>query len=150
MTNLLAKAENFDWEKVKRSITAYSESIEIGARVIDENGEVIYFTEIENSYDNYCSFISSISSDGKQCKALHLNASHQAEMLGEAAITFCHGGLVFWTVPLIINGQFKGALIGGPVLLEGSDDYNLKEVVRNYRLTVKQKEPLILMRQINV
>lgn len=142
MANLLQRNENLDWEKVRKSISAYSDSTGVGARIIDEKGEPIHITNCENAYYTYCELFRNITGNPAQCREVHLNSSCQAEKLGEAFVSVCPGGLVHWAVPLIVSGCFKGALVGGPVLLDPIDEDAVKEIVRSNKLAGKHKDTL--------
>lgn len=55
------------------------------------------------------------------CSVAHQNLAHQAKNLGEPVIEECDIGLLKICVPVIVNGQFLGAVGGCGHLLEGSE-----------------------------
>ena len=44
---------------------------------------------------------------------------------------YCHGGLVDFAAPIIVNGQHIGSLIGGQVLTEKPDEAKFRQIARD-------------------
>lgn len=54
---------------------------------------------------------------------MHHHAIRQAERFGGSFLYFCPMGMTHWASPVRISGLTVAALIGGPVLMVGHDDY---------------------------
>ena len=57
----------------------------------------------------------------ERCNLCDLKGGEQASRTGKPAVYYCHGGLVDFASPIIVNGKQIGSLIGGQVLTEEPD-----------------------------
>lgn len=62
------------------------------------------------------------------CEACDKRGGQRAMETGEPQIYTCHGGLVDFAAPLIVDGQFIGSVMGGQVLGAPPDEKRFREI----------------------
>lgn len=124
---------------LREYLETYSFSTDIPITVINDIGNTLYNI---GPASNFCRIFNEATEDNCPCSQTHIFASKQAEKLGEAYIFSCPAGLVHYTVPIIRTGQFKGAVIAGPLLLNFPDNLMVDEILKKYELSVNFRGPL--------
>ena len=69
------------------------------------------------------------------CRQAHLYGSDNALRFGGKYTYFCPLSLTHFTVPILIDGIVRGALVGGPVLLINHDEYFSEEILKHASLS---------------
>ncbi|MDF1567333.1 MAG: helix-turn-helix domain-containing protein [Spirochaetaceae bacterium] len=72
------------------------------------------------------------------CSQTHHFAAYQSERWGGRYVYLCPLSTLHWSSPLIQNGMMVGALIAGPVLLNGIDNATLSSIGDRYNLNTRQ------------
>ncbi len=80
---------------------------------------------------DFCSIIRSDSRLGELCERCDSRGGLEAARKGETYIYRCHMRLVDFAVPIIVRGQYIGALMAGQVLTEESKFLELERVVQS-------------------
>ena len=106
---------------------------------IDEFGQTIHS---EGESCQFCIKFKELCGDRCTCNQSHLYASKQSEKIGEPYIYFCPIGLVHFATSIIIGGIFKGALIGGPIQMNTSDDFMVADLIKIYNFNIDSKKTL--------
>lgn len=106
---------------------------------IDEFGKTIYS---EGEPCQFCIKFKELSGDRCTCNQSHLYASKQSEKIGESYVYFCPSGLVHFATAIVIGGIFKGALIGGPIRMNTSDDFMVDDLIKIYNFPMDSRETL--------
>lgn len=115
----------------KNDLETYYYSTEIPLTIINEMGsEILCF----GTSSNFCKFFAECTNNSCPCPQTHLLASKQAEKIGEAYIFSCPTGLINFTVPLLENGIFRGAVIAGPFLMDFPDELLADDVLQKFNL----------------
>lgn len=120
-------------------LKTYNKVTGISCFNIDEFGEMIH------SEGEPCQFyikIKGVSGKRCTCNQSHLYASKHSEKIGEPYIFFCPSGLVHWATSIVIGGVFKGALIGGPIKMNNSDDFIVEDLVKIHNSHMDSSEAL--------
>ncbi len=63
------------------------------------------------------------------CQKCDSRGGLEAARLGQPYIYLCHMGIVDFAVPIIVNGQYLGAVMAGQVLLDTDNDKDLLEQI---------------------
>ena len=114
MTDLLSKEEWKDLEEEFHRKTG------LDTNVYDSHG--FTFTGQKQWANKICPVIKARPESLQAvCSVAHQNLAHQARTLGKTVIEECDIGLLKICVPVIVNGQFLGAVGGCGHLLEGSE-----------------------------
>jgi len=119
--------------KLQDVLNTYVYSTDIPIKVLNQIGnEVLSIGNIAS----FCEFFRECTEELCPCSQTHLYASKQAVTIGDAYIFLCPAGLVHFTVPLMLNESFKGAVLAGPVLLEFPDILMVDEILQKFSLPV--------------
>ncbi|MDR1685485.1 MAG: PocR ligand-binding domain-containing protein [Desulfovibrio sp.] len=87
--------------------------------------------------------------EGRACCIRSDNAGGRAAMArGSPTFFLCHGGLVDIAVPLVLQGAYLGAIIGGQVRLDASDEIPLESLAVNCLPAPRYAELETLFQQI--
>lgn len=142
MPTMLSVFENNGSINVKileDSLNSYYVSTGVNIFAIDEKGNKI--TSFGKCPD-LCNFFVKCKS-GHNCNLEHLYAGKISERLGEEYIFSCATGLIHFTVPLIHNKIFKGALVGGPILINDPDNIMVDEILNKSNISKNMRSKLM-------
>ncbi len=107
---------------------AFAEATGMAALATDDTGSV---TQISNPTD-FCMNLTRKSRVGcDRCNKCDLEGGAEANRTGRPSVYYCHGGLVDFAAPIIVNGQHIGSLIGGQVLTEKPDEAKFRQIARD-------------------
>ena len=94
---------------------AFAKATGMAALTTDKNGPV---TQLSCPTDFCMNYTRKSSVGCERCNLCDLKGGEQASKTGRPAVYYCHGGLVDFASPIIVNGEQIGSLIGGQVLTE--------------------------------
>lgn len=97
---------------------AFAKATGMAALATDQNGPV---TQLSNPTDFCMNYTRKSSVGCERCNLCDLKGGEQAKKTGRPAVYYCHGGLVDFASPIIVNGEQIGSLIGGQVLTDEPD-----------------------------
>lgn len=104
---------------------AFASATGMAALATDETGSV---THLSNPTD-FCMNLTRKSSIGcERCNKCDLQGGSESSRTGRPSVYFCHGGLVDFAAPIMLNGRHIGSLIGGQVLTEEPDDNKFRKI----------------------
>lgn len=107
---------------------AFAEATGMAALATDDTGSV---TQLSNPTD-FCMNLTRKSRVGcERCNKCDLQGGAEANRTGRPSVYYCHGGLVDFAAPIIVNGQHIGSLIGGQVLTEKPDEAKFRQIARD-------------------
>jgi len=119
--------------KLQDVLNTYFYSTDIPLSVLNQIGnDVLSVGEMAG----FCEFFRGSTDKLCPCSQTHLYASKQSAIIGDAYIFLCPAGLVHFTVPIMLHGTFKGAVLAGPVLLEFPDITMVDEILQKFSLPV--------------
>ena len=107
--------------------------------VIDELGNELF--AIGETF-GLCRFLQEASGDYSPCHQTRIYASRQSDQLGEGYIFSCPAGLINFSVPILENGIFKGAVIAGPLIMDFPDEIMADEIIKKFNLTLGSRGKL--------
>ncbi len=91
-----------------------------------------------SGFTNFCNCMRSHVQYGSLCSQCYAHGGLRATIAGKPSVYRCHGGLVEFAVPLMVNGTYVGSVMGGQCeLTEESPD--LEPVLPN--CTLWESEP---------
>lgn len=117
-------------------LDTFYESTFISIKYIDHQGKTLLRRGDEQSF---CSYFHKIIADASICEQTHLYTSRQAYHLGEPYIFFCPAGLTEFSYPIIHEGIFSGAFIGGPVMMSYPDEQMVDDILCKNNIPLKHK-----------
>lgn len=104
---------------------AFAEATGMAALATDATGSV---TQLSNPTE-FCMNLTRKSPVGcERCNKCDLQGGAESSRTGRPSVYFCHGGLVDFAVPIMLNGKHIGSLIGGQVLTEAPNDTKFRSI----------------------
>lgn len=126
-------------EIIHKHMHVFHMSTELNCILIDELGKTIYE---EGAAAPFCTQFQEVTAEKCPCDQAHLYASKQSEMLGEAYVFFCPGGLVKFTMAIVTQNIFRGAIVAGPIQMNVPDAYFVDNLIKAYDLQLRYKASL--------
>ncbi|MFD3158085.1 PocR ligand-binding domain-containing protein [Haloimpatiens sp. FM7330] len=141
MIGLFDSNGNLNIGLLKENIDIFYSSTGIPVKALNEYGDILYSS---NTKIHFCDFIKSIDNGNNSCRKTHLHGSKQSCDLGEGFIFTCYSSLVHFAAPIVSDGNFKGSLVGGPVLLNEPDKIMVDEIMEyNNTIPSNKKEDIL-------
>ncbi len=109
-------AELLNLERLQSLQDNLSKALGLAFTTVDYRGRTV----MENSgFTDFCSCIRKHGKYGHLCNQCYAHAGLHATMEGKPYVYRCHAGLVEFAVPLMVDGKYMGAVMGGQCQLEG-------------------------------
>ncbi len=106
---------------------AFANATGMAALATDATGSV---THLSNPTD-FCMNLTRKSPVGcERCNKCDLQGGAESSRTGRPSVYYCHGGLVDFAAPIMLNGRHIGSLIGGQILTEEPDDNKFRKIAR--------------------
>lgn len=94
----------------------------------DENGTPI--TPVSN-FSRFCYELTRSTTIGRErCQSCDRMGARQTMRSGKAEVYTCHAGLCDFAAPIIVDGRFLGAFVGGQVLMEEPDEEKIRATAK--------------------
>lgn len=104
---------------------AFAAATGMAALATDDTGPV---TDGSN-FTDFCMNLTRKSKIGcDRCNQCDLKGGAEASRTGKPAVYYCHGGLMDFAAPVMLNGKLIGSLIGGQVLPEEPDEEKFRRI----------------------
>lgn len=104
---------------------AFAAATGMAALATDDTGAV---TEGSN-FTDFCMNLTRKSKIGcERCNQCDLKGGEEASRTGRPSVYYCHGGLMDFAAPVMLNGKHIGSLIGGQVLPEPPDEDKFRKI----------------------
>ncbi|MBC7960385.1 MAG: PocR ligand-binding domain-containing protein [Vallitaleaceae bacterium] len=126
-------------ETIEKHMHIFHMTTELSCILIDEQGKTI---SQEGVSAPFCTQFQQLTTEKCPCDGSHLYASKQSETLGEAYVFFCPGGLVKFTMAIVTQNVFRGAIIAGPVQMNVPDLYVVDHLIKSFNLPINNKGAL--------
>lgn len=124
---------------------AFSAATGMAALATDDTGSV---TE-GSGFTDFCMNLTRKSKVGcERCVKCDLQGGAEASKTGRPAVYYCHGGLMDFAAPIIVNGKHIGSLIGGQVLPEEPDEEKFRRIAEE--INVDPDEYISALRKIKI
>lgn len=116
-----------DADKFQKIQDDIAKAIDMALLTVDYKG--VPFTG-HSACQAYCTLVREVPQYRDLCQKCDSRGGLEAARLQRPYIYICHLGLVDLAVPIIINGQYLGAVMAGQVLLaEGENEDQLEQIV---------------------
>lgn len=124
----------------------FAEVTGMAALTTDADGSPI--TQGSN-FTDFCMKYTRQSAKGcERCEKCDRDGGEQTRRTGRAAAYVCHGGLMDFAAPIMVNGQFIGSFIGGQVLIEEPDEKKFRRIASD--LGIDPDEYITALRKVNI
>lgn len=150
--NNLTLLDVIDVKTLQSLQDAFADATGMAALATDATGSV---THLSNPTE-FCMDLTRRSRAGcERCNKCDLRGGEESSRTGRPSVYFCHGGLVDFAAPIIVNGQHIGSLIGGQVLTEEPDDDKFRRIAAEIGVDPERyvravhKVPIVPKKQID-
>lgn len=126
-----------DMEKFEVLMANWAKATGLATVAVGSNGE--YISECYN-FTDFCIKLTRGSKEGcARCE--------KCDREGQG-VYHCHAGLVDFGIPLVVNGETMGSVIGGQVLPENPDEEKFRQVARE--IDVDEDEYIKALHKVNI
>lgn len=132
----------FDINNAIDTAMCFAVATQISVTLIDTKGRTLYYSEQTKSECEFCTKLKKYLHFDVDCSAVNLYGAYQAERFGGKYIFYCPLGLAHFATPLMTNGEFSGALVGGPVLPSEPADYLAYELNSKFKIDKMDQLPI--------
>lgn len=89
-----------------------------------------------NNFEKHCKLIQTFPGGKEACDADQCNRAHVAIKKNESGVTICHAGMYNDTVPIIVKGEVRGALLYGQMQIDTPE--HRQAAIAKHQETVKR------------
>lgn len=104
---------------------AFANATGMAALATDDTGSV---THLSNPTEFCMKYTRKSAVGSDRCNKCDLRGGEEASRTGKPSVYYCHGGLVDFAAPIVVNGKHIGSLIGGQVLTEAPDEEKFRKI----------------------
>lgn len=109
-------AELLNMERLQNLLSNLAKALGLAFVAVDYRGCPV--TE-RSGFTDFCSHMRQHGEYGQLCSQCYAHAGLHATMAGAPHVYRCHAGLVEFAVPLMVDGKYMGAVMGGQCDLAG-------------------------------
>ena len=84
----------------------------------------------------------------ERCEKCDRDGGEQTHRTGRSAVYSCHGGLMDFAAPIMVDGEFIGSFIGGQVLTEKPDEAKFRKIAKE--LGIDPDEYISALRKVKI
>lgn len=123
-------SELLDMESMAVIQEGFSKLTGMASILTDENGTPV--TKGSN-FSHFCEDLTRKTALGKaRCENCDRMGAKQTMHSGKAEVYTCHAGLCDFAAPIIVDGRFLGAFVGGQVLAEMPDEEKIRATAQEF------------------
>lgn len=124
---------------------SFSDATGMAAISVDLEGNVTR----ESNFTDFCIKYTRGSKEGlRRCLNCDLTGANECKLTQKPAVYRCHSGLIDFAVPVIINGEQVGSIIGGQVLSEEPDEDKFRKIAQE--IGVDPDEYIDALRKVQI
>lgn len=139
MRVLLKITDIIDVEILQRIQDSFSEATGLAAVTVDYKGNPI--TEYSN-FSDFCTYIRKDACNRDCCYQSDAHGGIESARSGKPSIYVCHGGLVDLAVPIMVKGNYLGAILAGQVRVD-EDEMKALPLGTSHEMTDFSYDPKI-------
>ncbi len=122
MRVLLKITDIIDVEILQKIQDSFSAATGLAAVTVDYKGNPI--TEYSN-FSDFCKYIRKDTCNREYCYQSDAHGGIESARSGKPSIYVCHGGLIDLAVPIMVKGNYLGAILAGQVRIDEAEMKNL-------------------------
>ncbi|HWR41421.1 MAG TPA: PocR ligand-binding domain-containing protein [Patescibacteria group bacterium] len=112
-------------ELLQRVQDSFAKAMGMASITVDHNGPVTN----PSNFTEFCMELTRKSPEGaRRCNQCDINGGQEAARTGKPAIYYCHGGLMDFAAPIVVNGRQIGSMLGGQVLPQPPDEEKFRRI----------------------
>jgi ligand-binding sensor protein len=113
-------------EKLQKVQDHFSDAVGVAVVIVDDQGAPVTRC---SGFSAFCQKIRESEAGRNRCFLCDNIGGRQAMTLGEPSIYLCHCGLVDFAAPIIVSGQYLGAVLSGQVQLSDEPGCSLRPII---------------------
>lgn len=117
--------------KLSEMLTAFEACVKISIQVIDDKGAVLIR---KGACYTFCNTFTHFLPSDDTCSLQHLKAGRQSIDFGGSYIFSCHANLNHIIYPFLSKGNFLGAVLVGPFLMDQPDSVFISDLAKRYNI----------------
>ncbi len=103
-------SEHLNLQRLQKLQDNLAEALDMAFVTVDYRGRPVTRS---SGFTGFCSCMANHDRYGSLCSRCYAHAGLHATMAGKPFIYRCHGGLVEFAVPLLVDGRYLGSVMGG-------------------------------------
>lgn len=119
--------EIIDVQTIQKIQDSFAKATGMAALTVDLNGAV---TQLSNGTDFCMNLTRGCAKGAQRCNECDLKGGQEAAKTGRPSVYYCHGGLMDFAAPILLNGKQIGSMIGGQVLPTPPDEQKFRKIAR--------------------
>ncbi|MBM7557155.1 PocR ligand-binding domain-containing protein [Halanaerobacter jeridensis] len=123
--------ELLDLDFIQEFQDEFAKSLGISSVTVDLEGNPI---TSPSGFTEFCDYIRSSEEGLKRCKKCDREGGRKAKESGEPVVYECHSGLCDFAVPIVIEGDQIGSILGGQILPEDPNEAEFREIAQELNL----------------
>lgn len=124
--------ELLDLDFIQEFQDEFANSLGISSVTVDLDGNPI---TSPSGFTEFCDYIRSSSEEGlRRCKKCDREGGKKANESGEPVVYECHAGLCDFAVPIVIEGDQIGSILGGQILPDDPNKDEFREIAQKLNL----------------
>ena len=123
--------ELLDLDFIQEFQDEFAKSLGISSVTVDLDGNPI---TSPSGFTEFCDYIRSSEEGLRRCKKCDREGGKKANESGEPVVYECHSGLCDFAVPIVIEGEQIGSILGGQILPEDPDEDEFREIAKEMNL----------------
>lgn len=127
MLNNITLTDLIDVATLQRIQDAFANATGMAALTVDLNGAV---TQLSNPTEFCMKLTRGCPKGAERCNQCDLKGGEEAGRTGRPAVYYCHGGLMDFAAPILLERRQIGSLIGGQILPEPPDEAKFRRIAR--------------------
>lgn len=132
-------ADYIDLEKLQEIQDTCAKALGIALVTSDYRGVPVTHM---SGFTRHCALGRTISEFIPQCERCDAFGGIRSATDNKPCIYRCHAGLVDFAVPLVVEGNYLGAVLGGQVKLVDADEHQIEDVLSDAKVTFTSTELL--------
>lgn len=134
-----------DLELLQQIQDRFALAMGMASITVDHEGPV---TKPSN-FTDFCMQKTRNTTEGaKRCNECDIKGGQEAARTGKPAIYYCHGGLMDFAAPIVVEGKQLGSMLGGQVLPQPPDEEKFRRIA--VELGIEPEEYLTALRKIRI
>ena len=113
-------------ERLQKVQDNFSDAVGVAVVIVDHQGKPVTRS---SGFSAFCQAIRETEAGLHRCFLSDNGGGRMAMATGEPSIYRCHCGLVDFAAPIIVRGQYLGAVLSGQVTLSGEHGVDLKPII---------------------
>ncbi len=145
MKNMFHLRDFIDIDILQEIQDKFAEATGFAAVTVDFKGNPV--TKYSN-FSKFCKLIRKNRKCEEACQQSDAHGGLEAARTGEPYIYKCHTGLIDFAVPIIIKGNYVGAIMAGQVKVSDDKNVNLEKIVKEVPNWKNKKEVIVAYEEI--